>query len=145
MFPIYELPWFSKCQWRGGPCCREGGGLTAEGWWRWQESLVVLCVATLLPWNHAINQVFASNLGSQHWHAAEGSHVGYLPHAPLSMDSLMWIGGLVLKPLHAGRGKRQEASCLLRPPYPPFATADCQWHHLLGSGPPPKKGPWERK
>lgn len=91
------------------------------------------------------NQVFASNLGSQHWHAAEGSRVGYLPHAPLSMDSLMWIGGLGLKPLHAGRGKRQEASCLLRPPYPPLCNCRLPMTSSFGEWTPTKERTLRKK
>lgn len=131
MFPVDELPRSSKCQWQGGPpCCREGGVLTPEG-----NGIIgdFVCGPTSL-----LKPCYQSSLRFQPGQPTL-TRCGRLAcrvhtlKSPFSMDSLMWIGGLGLKLLQGGRGKRQEASCLLRPPYPlcncrlPMTTSFGEW------------------
>lgn len=133
MFPVYELPWFCKCQWQGGPLAAERVESLLQ---KVTESLVIgvfVCGPT-----SPLKSCYQSSLRFQPGQPAPtrcrrlACRVRTLK-SPFSMDSLMWLGGLGLKLLQGGRGKRQEASCLLRPLYPlcncrlPMTTSFGEW------------------
>lgn len=127
MFPVYELPWFSKCQWQGGP-------LVAE---RVESSLQkVMGVIGIFVCGHSspLKSCYRSTLAaSTKWRLA--CRVRSLKF-PSSMDSLnvnwrTWVEALTRR--KEGWGRKP---CAFWDHPTPFATADCQWQHLLGSGPP---------
>lgn len=90
-------------------------------------------------WHHASNQVFISNSAASPNTMRKAGMPGPPSSYPLAqIPWLMGIAGPGLTPSQRGRGMRQEGLCLLRLP-PAFATADCQWQHLAGGGPPPKR------
>lgn len=136
MFPVYELLWFSKCQWQGGP-------LVAE---KVESSLQkVMGVIGIFVYGHSspLKSCYRSTLAaSTEWRLA--CRVCSLKF-PSSMDSLnvnwrTWVEALTRRKERWGR-----KPCAFWDHPTPFATADCQWQHLLGSGPPTKERTLRKK
>lgn len=125
---------------RRAPCCREGGVLTPEGdGGHWH-----FCVRSLfsLEIMLSIKSSFPTLAASTEWRLACRARSLKFPS---SMDSLnvnwrTWVEALMRR--KEGWGRKP---CAFWDHPTPFATADCQWQHLLGSRPPTKERTLRKK